>query len=197
MKATYILAASIAALLLQPLAATAGTLFFDDLTDNITVTLSADIASRPGGFIINGTTFAPTPSAFTFTVSGEVAAVTYSSPPGAFSGSNFPHANILEPGPEGTVNALSDTIQSTASFTPTVTFTSDTEGGAPLQPIPGSISIVEDGTIQTYPVPLTWGTPSGNIVDTFQFRSDAVPEPGAFVLSLVGLAGVAARRRRR
>jgi hypothetical protein len=183
-KRALLVAASLAALLLQSSSAVAGAVFFDDLTDHIPVTLSDDIWSRPGGFFVNGTFYSGLDSPHPITVAGENAIVTISGPLGWTDVQGGPgNVNIFEAG-----GALSDTWQMTG-FT-TLNFLSDTEGGPPLVPVPGNQQLVETGSLQQL-ANLLWTIDGGGTVsDNFYFQSDVeapgVPESGS-TLALMGL----------
>ena len=93
--------------------------------------------------------------------------------------------NIFEP-----AGRISDVMQLTGaagSDMMQVMFTSDTEGGPIIDPLPGAISIVENGKFQT----VTQFTLSNGDAYTWQFRSDLdVPEPAAWTLMLAGFGGL-------
>ena len=100
-------------------------------------------------------------------------------------------ANIFEPG-GGRISDVFSAQGSTGGSAITEFFVSDTEGGPVLDPLPGAMSLVENGNIQTV------GT--ANLVDgstlTFQFQSDAEgPEPSEFLPMLMLFIVLSGRRR--
>ena len=185
-----ILMASACALLLQPQEAVAGTITFDDATDGVTATLSADIMARGTGnqFRISCT-------------AAEVCTVTFQGPDGT-RGGRFNSFNLLE----GNTQVVSDTILVGApnpetALGPldfTIIFTSNTEGTI-LAPLQGP-SLPETGNFQSLLPGIVFLNANGNIIatDTIVVRSDVerVPEPGTISLIGIAVAGLAWSKRR-
>jgi hypothetical protein len=100
--------------------------------------------------------------------------------------------NIFEP--HGPISDVMQLTGAAGSSTMQVMFTSDTEGGPIIDPLPGAISIVENGQFQT----VTQFTLSNGDAYTWQFRSDLdVPEPAAWALMLTGFGALGAAMRSR
>ena len=100
-------------------------------------------------------------------------------------------ANIFEPG-GGRISDVFSAQGSAGGSAITEFFVSDTEGGPVLDPLPGAVSLVENGDIQTV------GTASlmdGSTL-TFQFQSDVeVPEPSPFATMLTSFVALLGWRR--
>lgn len=162
----------------MPLGASAGTVTFLDLTDNVTF---GDDSGRGSGNC--GV--------------GESCTVTLLAPTGASSGNFSPIISFNWAEPGGTI--LSDTFAGSIIFNnqnppfASIVFTSDVEGsslgGACTPPNPSCLA--EDGTVQTA-FSITWLNGAGAIVgtDTIKFQSDVsdAPEPAAFCLAAIGMA---------
>ena len=184
-KLLNVLMVSVGLSVLQPLSALAGTITITDLTDNASITLSADLIARGA----------------TASCTGEVCTATDPAPLGAGSGSqgiNFAHHNLLEPGS----STISDSLVLTPVFTQTLvfdlTFTSSETGlGA------GVINdITETGLPQQigYIDFATSSDPNTTTIDTIVAQSDVdapigVPEPMSLSLFGAGLFGMGALRR--
>jgi hypothetical protein len=127
-KALYVF---IALWLLHPEAgARAGTITFNDLSDNVTVV---------------DTTGRITSSACTTTTAVESCHVTFSAPLNTVSTSGSPISLNVR---ESVLGPISDVlIFSFSSSGGTIDFVSDVEGGAVLDPVPGPF-VVETGTVQ-------------------------------------------------
>ena len=157
--------------------ARAGTITFDDLSDSLTVD-----SSIPPSRIERQEC---TTSAF-----AESCIFMYSAPAGTVSAAGGTHfLNVLESpgGPISDVVSLTF-FASGAGAGGTVDFTSDVEGGAVLDPVPGPF-IVETGA-DPGAASVTWTLADGSTgVDTIQFASDVsdIPEPASAVLLGAGL----------
>ena len=100
--------------------------------------------------------------------------------------------NIFEP--RGPISDVMQLTGAAGSSTMQVMFTSDADGGPIIDPLPGAISIVENGQFQT----VTQFTLSNGDAYTWQFRSDLeVSEPAAWTLMLTGFGGLGAAMRSR
>jgi hypothetical protein len=100
-------------------------------------------------------------------------------------------ANIFEPGGGGISDVFS--AQGSAGGASIAQFfVSDTDGGPVLDPLPGAISLVENGDIQTVGSAIL---KDGSTV-TFQFQSDVVetPEPSLVVPTLALFIALLRRR---
>jgi hypothetical protein len=101
-------------------------------------------------------------------------------------------ANIFEPG-GGRISDVFSAQGSVGGSAITQFFVSDTDGGPVLDPLPGAISLVENGGIQAV------GT--ANLMDgstlRFQFQSDVeAPEPSPFATTLTLFVALLGRRHR-
>ena len=71
-----------------------------------------------------------------------------------------------------------------------ITFTSDSENGPPLTPLPAAFSTIENGILQGGPV-VSWNFGGANqVTDLILFQSDIdspIPEPSTFALVALGL----------
>jgi hypothetical protein len=177
---------------LQPSAAVAGTIFFNDSNDPPFVT--TDTTGRvSGGCVPVGAT--------------NVCTITLLPPsPPPEGGTSFQQTlNILEMAP-GNLNTISDTL----TINPTLdanfnvlSFTLVFTSGDNLSSVGGNI-MREDGTVQTASS-INWFSPTGSIAasDLIQFQSTdipstASPEPATALLMLAGfgLSGISVIRRR-
>jgi hypothetical protein len=180
-KALYVF---IALWLLHPEAgARAGTITFNDLSDNVTVV---------------DTTGRITSSACTTTIAVESCHVTFSAPLNTASTSGSPISLNVR---ESVLGSISDVlIFSFSSSGGTIDFVSDVEGGAVLDPVPGPF-VVETGTVQDAGS-VTWTLADGStVVDTVAFISDVSEIPEAASIALLGTSllslGLVRRRRPR
>jgi hypothetical protein len=144
--------------------ARAGTITFDDVSDNVTV---VDSTGRITSSVC----------------ANEQCFVSFSAPPNTVGVSGSLSAlNIREPG----LGTISDVflfafVQSGG----TIQFVSDVEGGPILDPVPGPF-IDETGTVQDAAT-VTWTLANGStVVDTIAFISD-IPEPASAALLCIGL----------
>lgn len=157
----------------------AGTITFDDLSDDVAVVdttgrITSSVCSNDGV---------------------ETCFVTFSAPLHTVSAAGSPIALNVRESPLG---RISDVVL--ASFTSSagmIQFVSDVEGGLVLDPVPGPF-VDETGTIQDAGS-VTWTLADGStVVDTIAFISDieAVPEPGSFALLSMGLMILLSVRRK-
>ncbi len=178
--------AALALSFLLPLASTAGTITFFDLTDTVTVLDTTGRSNLPA-------VCAPMEVCFgTLTAPNGTAAATV----------DVTGLNILEPPGSPNAGLVSDVLfvslnQTTQPFTIQVSFSSDTEGLI-MDPIPGG-RIAEDGTIQTAST-ITWLNANGSIntIDTIRFQSDLdASEPSSILLlpTLYAALGIWKHRR--
>ena len=158
--------------------AIAGTITFNDLTDDITV---SDTTGR--------ITSSSCSTSFV-----EECFVALSAPANTISFSGPVSVNVRELG-----GGISDVLIF-LDFTlggGTIQFVSDVEGGAVLDPVPG-IFVDETGTVQNV-ASVTWTLRNGSsVADTIGFISDVseVPEPPGLPLLGIALAGAALLRRK-
>jgi hypothetical protein len=172
---------------LQPSAAVAGTISFND--SNSPPFVTTDTTGRvSGGCVPVGATNVCT-----------ITLLPPSPPPGG--GTSFQQTlNILEMAP-GNLNTISDTL----TINPTLdanfnvlSFTLVFTSGDNLSSVGGNI-MREDGTVQTASS-INWFSPTGSLVvsDVIQFQSTDSPEPATALLMLagLGLSGISVIRRR-
>ncbi len=160
--------------------ANAGTITFNDLTDDLTVSDTTGRITSPS---------CSTNFAF------EECFVALSAPSNTVSFSGTPTSvNALE-SPGGRISdvlTFFDFIVSGGM----IQFVSDVEGGAVLDPV-GDVFVVETGTLQNL-TSVTWTLSNGSsVVDTIGFISDVeVPEPHGLPLLGIALLGAALLRRK-
>jgi hypothetical protein len=148
----------------------AGTITFDDLSDDVTV---VDTTGRITSSVCS--------TDFT-----ENCFVTFSAPLHTVSVAGSPIALNVRESPLGRISDV--VLASVTSTAGMIQFVSDIEGGAVLDPVGGNF-VDETGTIQDAGS-VTWTLADGStVVDTIAFISDveAVPEPGSFALLSIGL----------
>ena len=167
---------------LPPAEVRAGTITFNDLSDVLTV---ADTTGRI------------TSSVCTTAIADESCSVTFSAPANTVAATGGPAGLNVR---EAAGGPLSDVLLFNFSSTSgTIEFVSDMEGGAVLDPVPGSF-IVETGAVQDA-ASVTWTLADGStVVDTIRFVSDVleIPEPASGALLGAGIIlGLIGGRRRR